>query len=86
MSGGPRRLPSDAVASHDLLLLLGRVNRALVQPRAPEARAVDCQLAPAWKESVGSWPLAITILDAIGGMPVYPYPSSRRDGERVTPS
>ena len=52
----------------------------------PEARLdVMDQVAP--KESVGSWPLAITILDTIGGTPAHRYPAFiSRDRERVTSS
>jgi len=53
---------------------------------APEARSVEQSTRPAPQESVDSWPLAITILDAIGGTPAHRYPPSRCDRQRVTSS
>lgn len=37
----------------------------------------SCHSRSAPKESVGDWPLAIIHSDALGGMPVYQYPSAR---------
>ena len=50
----------------------------------PEARVNDwVHAAP--KESVDNWPLAITISDALGGTPVYRYPSSGVTGDGEPP-
>ena len=52
--------------------------------KVPEARVYDCVHA-APKESVGNWPLANIISDALGGTPVYRYPSSGVTGDRKPP-
>jgi hypothetical protein len=42
------------------------------QLRTSEAQLIDPSMLLALKESVDSWPMAITILDKIGGMPAHP--------------